>query len=240
MAWPRIAIVPTCAFATILACSSRSRGEGTPDTGDLEAATVVCSASAEASSPPCPCPPQSEAQADAQTCPASSASDGWCLCVGQGPVEADDAGAGFDAGVATETDVAAQSAAISAAAVVPFLGTWTLVGTEQYVCAAETSDSLPESATMTLRSGPGATDSGVVDLLFDGGLGCTLAMSVTGGTARLVFAPQTCGVVGKPIDRVFSSVEITPSTQFAAWLRLEETFTEPSGCAFFVQGYLLP
>lgn len=81
----------------------------------------------------------------------------------------------------------------AADAALPFLGTWSLVGTEQYVCAAETSEIIPESATMTFRPGPGATDAGQVDLLFDGGLGCSIAMSVTNGAAALTSAPRPAG-----------------------------------------------
>ncbi|HXX66156.1 MAG TPA: hypothetical protein VEK07_03190 [Polyangiaceae bacterium] len=125
-------------------------------------------------------------------------------------------------------------------ALAPLLGTWTLVGTEQYICSTDASDSLPVAGTMTLWPGPGATEAGTVDLLFDGGLGCSLAMSVTGGVATLTWAPQACGVPGKPIDRVYTSVEIAKPSLFPGWLRIEETFTDPSGCAFLVQGYMVP
>lgn len=150
-------------------------------------------------------------------------------------------GAGGEGGIGAVTDTTTPSAGTpeEGGQSQPFVGTWTLVGTEQYVCAAETSEFLPESMTMTVRPGPGATDAGEVDLLFDGGLGCSLQMAVAGGVARLVSA-QTCGAAGKPIDRVFTSIELTAAVQFPGWLRLEETFTDQSGCVFLVQGYLLP
>lgn len=149
-----------------------------------------------------------------------------------------DQGAGGDGGEQTDSAASLSDSAGSGAA--QFLGAWTLVGTEYYVCATDASDSLPLAVIMTLRSGPGVTDGGAIDLLFDGGLGCSLAMSAEDGVATLTWAPQTCGVSGKPIDRVYTSVELAPTLHFPGWLRLEETFTDPSGCTFLVQGYMVP
>jgi hypothetical protein len=162
--------------------------------------------------------------ADAQTCLQDGSPVAACDCT---PLP-----------LSVPADAATPPEAGSAAT--PFLGTWTLVGNEQYIRAAAASDIIPESATMTFRPGPGPTDAGEIDLLFDAGLGCSLPMSITGAVATLTSAPQTCGASGKPIDRVFTSIEVTASTHFAGWLSLEETFTDQSGCSYLVQGYLIP
>jgi hypothetical protein len=174
---------------------------------------------------------------------ATDPGDSACDCGVEGGDDASEAAG--DAGAAVQSPDGSASVASAAS----WIGMWTLVGTEQGICGATTSDSFPESMTMTVRPGAdaadsteagSATDSSGTYLVFDAGLGCSLTVSFTNGSATLVPEPQRCGVEGKPIDRVFTSVQIAPASQFAGWLRLEETYTDQSGCTFLVQGYLLP
>jgi len=122
-----------------------------------------------------------------------------------------------------------------------FLGAWTLTGKETFDCpdAAGLSDdasaNLPPE-TVTFRAGPGPTDAGEVDLLFDAGEGCSLAMVVDAGVASLVFEPQTCVLAGNTgIDWTFTSVRVSPSM---GSLGIVETFTDRLGCTYAIQGGL--
>jgi hypothetical protein len=216
MARTRVAVSLLFGFAMILACSSRGSSD-CPGAGGDEVR---------------------DAGGD-RACRDGAGGDGADGGAGDGAGSELASGDG-EIGASTDTAAPSEGSPQQGGQSAPFLGTWTLIGTEQYVCAAETSEFLPESMTMTIRLGPGPTDAGEVDLLFDGGLGCSLQMAVAGGVARLLSAPQTCGEEGKPIDRVFTSIELAAAAQFPGWLRLEETFTDQSGCAFLVQGYLLP
>jgi hypothetical protein len=122
-----------------------------------------------------------------------------------------------------------------------FLGAWTLTGKETFDCpdAAGLSDDAsanPSSETVTFSAGPGPTDAGEVDLLFDAGEGCSLAMVVDAGVASLVFEPQTCVLAGNTgIDWTFTSVRVSPSM---GSLGIVETFTDRLGCTYAIQGGL--
>lgn len=214
---PRIASLIAVGLVGLVGCSSKKDTKPTDRDAGPSDPWLTC---VDDAGQQCLCVPVD----DAQTCLQDGSPVATCDCT---PLP-----------LSVSADAATPPEAGSAAT--PFLGTWTLVGNEQYICAAVTSDMIPESATMTVRPGPGPTDAGEIDLLFDPGLGCSLPMSITGAVATLASAPQTCGASGKPIDRVFTSIEVTASTQFAGWLTLEETFTDQSGCSYLVEGYLIP
>jgi hypothetical protein len=143
---------------------------------------------------------------------------------------ADDA----DGGSATE-----GGSTVDASIVGQLLGAWTLVGTERYACsgaaglspdASATTDAV--TATVTFRAGP--TDAGPVDMWFDAGIDCALALSVDGSSATLV-SPQPCALQGPSVNREFTSVHVVTST---GSLRLTEEFTDRIGCQYEVQGEL--
>jgi len=122
-----------------------------------------------------------------------------------------------------------------------FLGTWTLMEMETFDCpdaAGLSGDASanPPSETVTFRAGPGPTDASEVDLFFDAGEGCSLAMVVDAGVAGLVFEPQTCALGGNTgIDWTFTSVRVSPSMGL---LGIVETFTDRLGCMYEIQGGL--
>jgi hypothetical protein len=176
--------------------------------------------------------------------------------VAAGDATADSCGEGC--GVANATDGFADSSAADGAADAgdsgdggpfapdasgagSFLGGWTLTGMETFDCpdaAGLSGDASanPPSETVTFRAGPGPTDAGDVDLLFDAGEGCSLAMVVDAGVASLVFEPQTCALGGNPgIEWTFTSVRVSPSM---GSLRIVEMFTDRSGCMYEIQGQL--
>lgn len=215
----RTVLLTGCGLASMLHCSSRSERSSDPEDVAVHA-PVVCVGDA---GQPCVC----TTLADVQTCFESGSQVGGCACIPSAQPE-------------PYATAPAPDATPDADTVPPFLGTWTLVGTERYVCAGAPSAPMVEGGTMTFRAGPGPTDAGEIDLLFDGGLGCALPLSVSDGIATLTAAPRTCGAQGKPIDRVFLSVQVTPSDQYGGWLQIQETFTDQSGCAYLLQGYLVP
>jgi hypothetical protein len=135
-------------------------------------------------------------------------------------------GAGADAAAITADVIDANTAA-------PFLGVWTLTGTETSVCPNEPSVAGPTAGYMTFSPGPGPTDGGEVDLLFDAGADCSLALFVSAGVARLAFAPQPC--TADADVRVFASVQVTLA---AASLQISETFSDSMGCEHELQGIL--
>jgi len=171
-------------FVRILACDPRHKPASEADAATDNPDVVYCVGDP---GPPCFCLPKDGAPA----CRVDAAAGGPCTC-----------GAGAqDAGV-DEPDDAADAAVTDAIAAEsasgPFIGTWTLTGTESFVCSTESAQADPVAATVTFSRGPGATDADEVNLLFDAGLGCSLAMFVSGGVARLVSAPQTCALRVKP------------------------------------------
>ncbi len=123
----------------------------------------------------------------------------------------------------------------------PFLGSWTLTGTETFLCstdapdAPETAD--PGSITVTFSAGPGPTDAGQVDLVFDDGAQCALTLFVDRGVARLVSAPQTCNLDGRNVYRQFTSVQVTSAT---GPLPIREIFTDRTACQYQIDGVLKP
>ncbi|MGD0679010.1 MAG: hypothetical protein ABSC94_26695 [Polyangiaceae bacterium] len=137
-------------------------------------------------------------------------------------------GSGGDDGAPVTADIANANAAA------PFVGTWTFVGTETTVCPGSSSMTNPAGATMTLTAGPGASDGGEIDLFFDAGADCALAMVVSGGVAELVFAPQSCSDEGASF-RVFTSVQVGPITESA---EITETFSDATGCEHQLEGEL--
>jgi len=160
---------------------------------------------------------------------------GPCFCLPKDGAAACrvDGSAGGDCTCAPEADLTDATGAESASE--PFVGTWTLSGTETFVCSTESAQAAPIAAAVTFSRGSEATDAGEVDLLFNAGLGCSLAMFVSGGVARLVSAPQTCAPAAQPVDREFTAVQAQPS---GASLTLTETFTDATGCQYQVQGIL--
>jgi hypothetical protein len=135
-------------------------------------------------------------------------------------------GAGADAATITADLIDANAAG-------PFLGVWTLSGTETTMCPNEPSTVDPTAGYMTFSPGPGPIDGGEVDLLFDAGADCSLAMFVSGGVARLAFAPQPC--TADADVQVFASVQVTLA---AASLQISETFSDSMGCEHELQGVL--
>ena len=124
----------------------------------------------------------------------------------------------------------------------PFLGTWTLVGTESFSCPddagvfSDASANLdPVSETVAFSAGPGPTDAGQVDLLFDAGEECALEVSVEAGVAMLVDPPQTCALDRKSTYWVFTSVNVSTSI---GTVGITETFTDDTGCQYLIQGDL--
>ena len=209
-------------FVTILACSHRHDPPSDADAAADNADVVYCVGEP---GPPCFCLPKDGAPA----CRVDGAAGRPCTCgaaaEGAPNDEAEDA-----PGPNAPPDATAVESGPDA-----FVGAWTLTGTQSFVCSTESAQADPIAATVTFSRGPGATDAGEVDLLFDAGVGCSLAMFVSGGVARLVSAPQTCAPGGQPIDRDFTSVEVKPS---GASLDLTETFTDPTGCQYEVHGIL--
>jgi len=205
----------------ILACSRRhepaTEADAAVDTTDV----VYCVGDP---GPPCFCLPKDGAPA----CRVDGAVDASCTC-----------GAGVEGPPVDATDEASVPAVRDASGAESgadfWVGTWTLTGTETFVCSTESAQANPIGVTVTFRLGPGATEAGDADLLFDAGLGCSLAMFVSDGVARLVSAPQTCAPTGQPLDREFTSVELQPS---GASLAITETFTDRTGCEYEVQGSL--
>ena len=207
-------------FVTILACDPRHKPASDPDATPDDPDVVYCVGDP---GPPCFCLPKDGAPA----CRMDGAS-GPCTC-GAGPQDA----AVDEPDDAADVSITDTSAAESAWE--PFIGTWTQTGTESFVCPTESAQADAVAATVTFSWGPGATDAGTVNLLFDAGLGCSLAMFVSGDVARLVSAPQTCAPAGQPIIREFTSVEVQP---FGASFDLAETFTDPTGCQYEERGTL--
>ncbi len=201
---------------TLVSCSRRHESasdvDATTDTTD-----VVCEPG------PCFCLPKDGAAA----CRVDGSAGGDCTC------RAGAEGAGDDTNDAPEADLTDATGAESASE--PFVGTWTLSGTETFVCSTESAQAAPIAAAVTFSRGSEASDAGEVDLLFNAGLGCSLAMFVSGGVARLVSAPQTCAPAGQPVDREFTAVQAQPS---GASLDLTETFTDAPGYQYQVQGTL--
>jgi hypothetical protein len=124
----------------------------------------------------------------------------------------------------------------------PFLGTWTLVGTETFSCPNDAglfSDASanvdPVSETVTFSAGLGSTDAGQVDLLFDAGEECALEVSVEAGVAMLVDPPQTCALDRKSTYWVFTSVTVSTSMGSVG---IMETFTDDAGCRYLIQADL--
>jgi len=208
-------------FVTILACSHRHDPPSDADAAVDNTDVVVCVGEP---GPPCFCLPKDGAPA----CRVDGAAGGPCTCGAAAEGAPNDEGE--DAPVPGVADATAAESGPDA-----FVGAWTLTGTQSFVCSTESAQADPIAATVTFSRGPGATDAGEVDLLFDAGVGCSLAMFVSGGVARLVSAPQTCAPGGQPIDRDFTSVEVQPS---GASLDLTETFTDPTGCQYEVHGTL--
>ena len=123
-----------------------------------------------------------------------------------------------------------------------FLGAWTLVGTETFSCPddaglfSDASANLdPVSETVAFSAGPGPTDAGQVDLLFDAGEECALEMSVEAGVAMLVDPPQTCALDRKSTYWVFTSVTVSTSMGSVG---ITETFTDETGCQYVIRGDL--
>jgi len=205
---------------TLVSCSRRHESasdvDATTDTTDV----VYCVGEPG----PCFCLPKDGAAA----CRVDGSAGGDCTC------RAGAEGApGDDTDDAPEADLTDATGAETASE--PFVGTWTLSGTETFVCATESAQAAPIAAAVTFSRGPEATDVGEVDLLFNAGIGCSLAMFVSGGVARLVSAPQTCARAGQPVDREFTAVQAQPS---GASLDLTETFSDPTGCQYEVRGTL--
>jgi hypothetical protein len=207
-------------FVTILACDPRHKPASDPDAAPDDPDVVYCVGDP---GPPCFCLPKDGAPA----CRVDDTGGGPCTCAA-GPQDAaiDDP----DQADVSVTDTSAAESALD-----PFISTRTLTGTESFVCATESAQADPVAATVTFSRGPAATDAGTANMLFDAGLGCSLAMFVSGGVARLVSAPQTCAPAGQPIIREFTSVEVQP---FGASFDLAETFTDPTGCQYEEQGTL--
>jgi hypothetical protein len=205
---------------TLVSCSRRHESASEVDAGTDTTDVVYCVGEPG----PCFCLPKDGAAA----CRVDDSAGGDCTC-GAGaegaPVDGTDD--------APEADITDATGAESASE--PFLGTWTLNGTETFVCSTESAQATPIAATVTFGRGAEATDLGEVDLFFNAGLGCSLAMFVTDGVARLVSAPQTCVPAGRPVNREFTSVEVQPS---GTSLDLTETFTDPAGCQYEVRGIL--
>jgi hypothetical protein len=223
MAWTRWLGFAFCAWAamTTTACSSRSREMDT----DRDAGTVLCVTGADGS-PLCLC----VTPGGAPTCWAQGPGGRPCDCLGDG-----DGDGGAEADAASTEGGDDPSATLNGADL--FLGTWTLSGTEQYVCSNELAGEEPVTNPVTLTRGTGVTDSGSIDLMFDPGLGCALPMSVSGAAARLMSPPQLCSVRATPIDRQFTSVEISP---LGSVFIIEETFGDHTGCQYRVQGWMSP
>ena len=208
-------------FVTILACDPRHKPVSEADAATDDPDVVYCVGDP---GPPCFCLPKDGAPA----CRVDGAAGGPCTC-----------GAGAQDAAVDEPDDAANAAFADSNAAEsasdPFIGTWTLTGMESFVCSTESAQADPVAVSVTFSRGPGATDAGEVNLLFDAGLGCSLAMFVSGGVARLVSAPQTCAPAGQPVDREFTAVQAQPS---GASLDLTETFTDAPGYQYQVQGTL--
>ncbi len=218
MAWTRWLGFAFCGWAAMTAaCSSRSHE--TKEDPDSDAGTVLCLTGVDGS-PLCVC----VTPKGGPTCWTQGPGDRPCDCVGDGDAEAASAEGGDDASAAdSEAD--------------PFLGTWTLTGTENFVCSNVPAGEEPVINAVAFTRGTGVTDGGSIDLRFDPGLGCALPMSVRGGIATLVSVPQRCAVEGTPIDREFTSAEISP---LGSLFRIEETFSDHTGCQYRIQGDLSP
>jgi hypothetical protein len=122
------------------------------------------------------------------------------------------------------------------------LGAWTLVGKGTFSCPddaggfSDASANLdPVSETVTFSAGPGPTDAGEVDLLFDAGEACALEMSAEAGVAMLVDPPQRCALDRKSTYWVFTSVNVSTSI---GTVGITETFTDDTGCQYLIQGDL--
>ena len=159
----------------------------------------------------------------------SCAGDGGCSTL----AEASDAFGGvFVVGVE-------DGSTVDASVVDLLLGTLTLVGTERSACAAAAglspdASATPEALTATVTFREGVTDAGAVDVWFDAGMDCALALSVDGDSATLV-SPQSCALQGPSVDRQFTSVHVVSSN---ASLHLTEEFTDRTGCQYQIQGEL--
>lgn len=196
------------------------------------------------------CPTENAgADVDATVVDADADADG-ATALGLADASSTDGGfdGGFDEGadgMAPEgaADTGDGGAPVSDAGVAgPFLGTWTLNGMETYDCsdsggfvadASSTADLMP--TTVTFRTGPGLTDTGEVDLLFDAGEECALAMIVDAGVATLVFEPQSCALGGQLVDWDFTSVQVSSSMGL---FRITEMYTDSTGCRYEVEGRL--
>lgn len=146
-----------------------------------------------------------------------------------------DGEAGWNAADGSGANDAGPDAQLSDAnGAAPFVGVWTLSGTETSECPAVGSG--PISENVSFSPGPGATESGEVDLLFDAGADCSLEMFVSGGIARLVSAPQPCEPNEEAGSRMFTSVQVGPVV--GGSLQITETFWDETGCVHEVQDML--
>jgi len=120
------------------------------------------------------------------------------------------------------------------------LGTWTLTGTQTFVCpeaGALSADASGGAVTerVTFSAGPGATDGGQVAISYDAGEECALALVVESGAATLVYEPQKCDLDDKGIDWTFTSVQVSASM---GSLAITEMYTDYAGCRYEIQGML--
>ena len=120
------------------------------------------------------------------------------------------------------------------------LGTWTLTGTQTFVCpeaGALSADASAGAVTerVTFSTGAGTTDAGQVGLLYDAGEECALVLVVDSSVATLVYEPQKCDLDDKGIDWTFTSVQVSASM---GSLGITETYTDHAGCRYEIQGML--
>lgn len=140
-------------------------------------------------------------------------------------------------------DTVEGAAPVSYASVAgPCLGTWTLNRTEMFDCSESGGLSADASTTadlmlttVTFRVGPGRTDAGKVDLLFDAGEDCALAMLVDTSVATLVLEPQSCAWGGQLVYWDFRSVQVSSWMELS---RITEMYTDSTGCRYEVEGSL--
>ena len=111
----------------------------------------------------------------------------------------------------------------------PFLGSWTLAGTQRTTCGIAVSRQSTSTA-VSFRTNGGAPGS----LLFDPGLSCSLVVTVEGGLARLAPTPQRCAE-SDGSTRIFTSVVVEPQ---GGGFSVEQTATTASGCTVYTVGTL--
>jgi hypothetical protein len=148
-----------------------------------------------------------------------------------GATSSDAATDSTDLGEDASTSDASAEAADAAAA---FLGTWTLTGTVQSRCPGVANTYGPVSVPVTFSLGSGTSPLGSIDLLFDAGMGCSLAMFIDDGVARLVTAPQACNA-GAALIRSVTSVTVAPANNGFSF---GETQTTVTGCQYYWAGTL--